>query len=122
MGRVLSIEIVVLATPAAILLVGSGDLEDRDLCLLHEAQQPCAVATARLYSDALKLTEGSHPGEHLAITLPGGGEASRFDDPVLFVDNCCDVQILVGVDAADDATLSFFDNCHSQPPALTMHE
>jgi hypothetical protein len=39
--------------------------------LLHEAQQPCAVATARLYSDALKLTEGSHPGEHLAITLPG---------------------------------------------------
>jgi hypothetical protein len=90
--------------------------------LLHEAQQPCAVATARLYSDALKLTEGSHPNEHLAITLPGGGEASRFDDPVLFVDNRCDVQILVGVDAADDATLSFFDNCHSQPPALTMHE
>jgi hypothetical protein len=30
MGRVLSIEIVVLATPAAILLVGSGDLENRN--------------------------------------------------------------------------------------------
>ena len=107
MGRVLSIEIVVLASPAAILLVGSRDLENRNPSLLHEAQEPCAVAAARLYSDALKLTEGSHPGEHLAIALPGGGEGSRFDDPILFVDDRCDVQILMGIDAADNATLSF---------------
>jgi hypothetical protein len=113
MGGVLSIQIVVLAASAAILLVGSGDLENCNPSLLHEAQQPCAVTPARLYSDALKLTEGSHPGEHLAIALPGGGEASRLDDPVLLVNDRCDVQILVGVDATDDATLSFFDNRHS---------
>jgi hypothetical protein len=32
------------------------------------------------------------------------------------------VEILVGIHAADDATLSSFDDRHSEPPALTMHE
>jgi hypothetical protein len=119
MGRVLSIEIVVLAAPAAILLVGSGNLENCNPSLMHKAQQPCAVAAGRLYSDALKLTEGSHPGEHLTIALPGGGEASRFDDPILFVDDRCDMKILVGIDAANNTTRSF--GCrHTQPPALTI--
>ena len=68
-----------------------------------------------------KLTEGSHPGEHLTITLPGGGEASRSDNPILFVDDRCDVQILVGIDASNNATLSFGYR-HSQPPALTMRQ
>ena len=122
MGRVLSIEIVVLATSAAILLVRSGDLENRNPGLLHETEKACAIAAGRLYTDALQVTEGSHPGEHLAITLTGGGEASRFDDPILFVDDRCDVQILMGIDAANDATLPSFDDRHSQPPALTMHE
>src|SRR5271166_2411304 len=61
MGRVLSIEIVVLATPAAILLVGSGDLENRNPGLLQETEETCTIAAGRLYSDALKLTAGSHP-------------------------------------------------------------
>jgi hypothetical protein len=51
----------------------------------------------------------------LAIALPGRGEGSRSNDPILFVDDRCDVKILVGIDAADDATYSF-DNRHSQPP------
>src|ERR1700722_8772006 len=58
MGGVLRVEIVVLATPTPILLVRSRDLEDRDLCLLHEAQEPCAIAAGRLDSDALQLSEG----------------------------------------------------------------
>src|SRR5271156_3141387 len=83
--------------------------------LLHETEETCAIAAGRLYSDALKLTEGSHPGEHLAIALPGGGEGSRFHDPILFVDDRCDVQILMGIDASNNATRSF-DDRHSQPP------
>ena len=85
------------------------------LGLLHEAKETCAIAAGRLDSDALKLTEGAHPGEHLAIALPGGGEGSRFDDSILFVDDRCDVQILVGIDASNNATRSF-DDSHSQPP------
>jgi len=115
MGRVLSIEIVVLATPAAILLVGSGDLEDRDLCLLHEAQEPRAIAAGRFYPDALQVAEGAHPCEHLTITLTGGGEASRSDNPILFVDDRCDVQILVGIDTSNNVMRSFGYR-HSQPP------
>src|SRR5271163_5332383 len=105
-----------------ILLVRSRDLENRDLCLLHEAQEPCAIAAGRLDSDALQLSEGAHPGQHLAIALPGRGEGSRSNDPILFVDDRCDVKILVGIDAAYDATLSSFDDCHSQPPALSVDE
>src|SRR5271163_2459757 len=116
MGRVLGVEIVVLSSPPSILLVGGRDLEDHDLCLLHKAQEPCAVAAGRLDSDALKLTEGEHPGEHLAIALPGRGEGSCSEDPILLIDYRCDVKILMGIDAADNVSLSPFDDRHSQPP------
>jgi hypothetical protein len=52
----------------------------------------------------------------------GGGEGLRPDDPILLVDKGCDVQIPVRIDASDDATLYFLDNCHSQPPALATRE
>src|SRR5580704_4755780 len=116
MGRVLGVEIVVLSSPPSILLVGRRDLEDHDLCLLHKAQEPCAVAAGRLDSDALKLTEGKHPGEHLAIALPGRGEGACSEDPILLIDYRCDVKILMGIDAADNVSLSPFDDRHSQPP------
>ena len=105
MGRVLSIEIVVLATPAAILLVRGCDLENRNPGLLHETEKACAMAASRLYTDALQVTEGAHPGEHLAIALTGGGEGSRFDNPILTIHDRRDVKILMGIHAADDATL-----------------
>lgn len=54
---VLGVEIVVLAPPTAILLVWGRDIENRNLGFLHEAQESSAVAAARLYSNALKLTE-----------------------------------------------------------------
>ena|ERR1700679_2853561 len=94
MGRVLSIEIVVLATSAAILLVRGCDLENRNPGLLHETEKACAIAASRLYTDALQVTEGAHPGEHLAIALTGGGEGSRFDNPILLIHDRRDVKIL----------------------------
>ena len=54
MGRVLSIEIVVLATSAAILLVRGCDLENRNPGWLHETEKACAIAASRLYTDAVK--------------------------------------------------------------------
>src|SRR6516225_5116492 len=118
MGRVLGIEIVVLAASAAILLVRGCDLENGNPGLLHETEKACAIAASRLYTDALQVTEGPHPGEHLAIALMGGGEGSRSDNPILLIHDRCDVKILMGIHAADDATCSFVYR-HSQPPALT---
>jgi hypothetical protein len=40
---------------AAILPVGRRDLEDRNASLLHEAQQPCAIAARGFYADALQV-------------------------------------------------------------------
>jgi hypothetical protein len=119
MGGVLGVEIVVLAASAAILVVGSGDLENCNPCLLHEAQQPCTIATGRFYPDALQVAECAHPGEHLAIALTGGGEAPCSDNPILLIDHRCDVKILMGIDASNNATRSFGYR-HSQPPALTI--
>src|SRR5271163_2720114 len=121
MGRVLSIEIVVLATSAAILLVRSCDLENRNPGLLHETEKACAVAASRLYSDVLQVTECPHPGEHMPVALTGGGEGSRFDNPILLIHHRCDVKILMGIHAADDATCSFVYR-HSQTSAFNQHE
>ena len=54
MSRILNVEIVVLATPAAILLVGRRDLENRNPGLLHETEETCAIAAGELYSDAFQ--------------------------------------------------------------------
>jgi hypothetical protein len=57
MGGVLSVEIVVLSTSTPILLVRGRDLENRNPGLLHEAQKSCAIASGRLYADALQFSE-----------------------------------------------------------------
>src|SRR5271165_7247958 len=118
MGGVLGVEIVVLAPSAAILRVRGCDLENRNPGLLHETEEACAIAAGRLYTDALQVAEGAHPGEHLAIALTGGGEGSRYDNPILLIDDRCDMKSLMGIDAANNATCSFGYR-HSQPPALT---
>ena len=91
MGRVLGIEIVVLAASAAILLVRGCDLENRNPGLLLETEKACAIAASRLYTDALQLSEGAHPGENLAISLPGSGEGVRAENPILVIDDRRDV-------------------------------
>jgi len=66
------------------------------------AQQSGAVASGCLDADALELAEGAHPRDQLAVSLPGSGEAATAEKPVLLVDNGGDVEIFVGIDAADD--------------------
>jgi hypothetical protein len=46
----------------------------------------------------LQVPEGAHPGEHLPIALAGRGEGLRSNDPILLVNNRCDVKILVGIE------------------------
>ena len=60
MGGVLSVEIVVLASPAPVLPVRSRDLEDRNPRLLHKAQEACAVTDGRLHSDARCRSPSEH--------------------------------------------------------------
>ena len=78
-------------------LVRGCDLENRNPGLLHETEKACAIAASRLYTDALQVTEGAHPGEHLAIALTGGAEGSRFDNPILLIHDRRDVKILMGI-------------------------
>ena len=58
MGRVLSIEIVVLATSAAIWLVRGCDLENRNPGLLHETEKACAVDVRHLHCHRVKVCAG----------------------------------------------------------------
>src|SRR5271154_3867630 len=46
------------------LLVRGCDLENRNPGLLHKTEKACAIASSRLYTDVLQVTEGPHPGEH----------------------------------------------------------
>jgi hypothetical protein len=39
----------------------------------------------------LQLAEGSHPGEHVAISLPGSDEGVRAENPILLIHDRCDV-------------------------------
>jgi hypothetical protein len=120
MRRILSVEVVVLAAPAPILPVGGSDLEHCDPGLLQEAQEPGAIAAGRLDTDALDLAERAHPGEHLPITLAGAGEGLRPQHAVLFVDHRCNVQVLVGVDTADNAADCSLLRVHDEPPGSTV--
>ena len=107
MGSVLRVEIVVLAAPAPIVLVRRRHLQHLDPGVLHEAEQTRAIAAGRFNADALDVPERSHPCQHLPVSLTGGGEASGSQNAILFVDDGRDVQILVGIDAADDAAACF---------------
>src|SRR4029077_5245945 len=62
--------------------------------LTHRIVVGVADRACRLYADALQLSEGEHPGEHLAIALTGGGEGSCSDHLILLINDRCDVQIL----------------------------
>ena len=122
MSGVLGVEIVVLASPAAILFVRGRDLEHGNSGLLHKAQQASAIAAGRFHANALQVAKRPHPGQHLPIALAGRGETMSSQNAILFVHDRRDMQIFVRIHAADDATLYSFDDSHSQPPALTVHE
>lgn len=120
MRGILGVEIVVLAAPAPILPVGRGDLEHDNPGLPQEAQEPSPIAAGRLDTDALDFAERAHPREHLPIALAGTAEGLRSQHPVLLVDHRRDVQILVSIDAPDDAADYPLLRIHDQSPGSTV--
>jgi hypothetical protein len=68
----------------------------------------------------LDLTEGSHPGEQLSVALPGRGKALAPQNTVAFIDDGREMQILVGVHAANDMSLCWVPDVHSEPPGSTV--
>jgi hypothetical protein len=120
MGRILRVEIVVLSTSTAIVSVRRRDLQNLDPHGLNEAKQAGPIAAGRLDPDPLDLTEGSHPGKHLSVTLPGRGKALAPQNTVAFIDDGRDMQILMGVDAANDMSLCLVPDVHSEPPGSTV--
>ena len=120
MRGVLRVKIVVLAAPAAILPVRRRDLENLDPGVQQKAQEPGTIGGGGLDANTLDLPEGSPPDEHLPTALRGRGEAPGSDKPILFADDRRDMQILVGVHAADGATSCAFPSVHFGPPGSTV--
>jgi hypothetical protein len=107
-----------LETAAPIGLVRRGDLEHLDAGRLEVAQQPRAVGSGRLDADAVEPPERAHPGQHLPVALSGRGEAAAVDQPVMLIDDRGDMEILMRVDAADNAARGWcFVNGHDASPA-----
>lgn len=112
MGGVLGVEGVVLAAAAPVGAVGPVDLEDLDAGLLQVAQESGAVGAGAFDTDAADVAEGAHPGEQGAVAGAGGGERFGVQDVVVGVDHGGDVQVFVGVHAADDDAGSGWDAGH----------
>src|SRR3954470_23556146 len=120
MGGILRVEIVVLSASTAIVSVRRRDLQDLDPHGLNKAKQAGPIAAGGLDPDPLDFTEGFHPGEHLSVALPGRGKALAPQNTVAFIDDGRDMQILVGVHAANDMSLCLVPDVHSEPPGSTV--
>lgn len=93
MRCILCIEIIVFASLATIMAIRRRDLHHLDAGRLHEAQQPRPIAARRLNADAHRLTEGAHPGEHLAIALTVRGKAAGAQNAITSIDNSGNVKV-----------------------------
>jgi hypothetical protein len=120
MGGILRVEIIVLSTSPAILSVGGRDLQNLNPNGLNEAKQAGSIAAGGFDPDPLDLTKGSHPGEHLPVTLSGRGKALAPQNTVTFINDGGDMQILVGVHAANDMSPCCVPDVHSKPPGSTV--
>ena len=108
MGRILRVEIVVLATSTAIVLVRRRDLQNLDPHLLNEAKQAGAIAAGRTRSRCV----GPHrriASRRASVGSPGGSwQSFGPQNTVAFIDDGRDMQILMGVHAANDMADSIF--------------
>src|SRR5437868_14616720 len=96
------------------------DLQNLDASVLHIAQEPCTVGARRLDTDAPELPEGSHPGEHLLVAVPGRRKTSAFQHPVALIDDGSDVKIFERIDATNDAMARHrSNNLHAGSPGNT---
>ena len=69
---------------------------------MSETQKAGSITAGRLDADALELIERSHPRDHRPISLPCRGKRLTGQDTVVFVHDGRDMQVLVGIDAAND--------------------
>src|SRR5207248_2933086 len=72
------------------------DLQNLDASVLYIAQEPCTVGARRLNADAPELPEGSHPGQHLLVAVPGRRKTSAFQHPVELIDDGSEREDLCG--------------------------
>ena len=79
-----------------------GDFQHGHARLLQVAQQARPVGPRAFDADADGLAERAHPGQHPLVALARAGKAFGAQDAVPFIDHRRDVQVLVGIDAADD--------------------
>ena len=103
MRGVLRVEIVVLAAPAAVMLVRRRDFQNLHPGLLRETKQTGAIAAGELDANALDLARRIPSSRAFADIPVGSWRSMMFPRLVAFVDNGCDMQILVSVHAAHDA-------------------
>jgi hypothetical protein len=101
-GGVLGVEGVVLAPAAPVGAVGPVDLGDLDPGLAKVAGDPGAVAAGALDPDQAHVTEAAQPTDQGAVAGAGGGERLGPHQHPGGVEHGSDVQVLVGVDPADD--------------------
>jgi hypothetical protein len=97
----LGVQGVGLAAPAAVAAVGSVDLQDFDAGLGQVPGDTGPVAAGAFDADLAEVAKAAHPAQHGPVAGPGGGERLGPQHDRLGVDDRSDVQVLVGVDAAD---------------------
>src|SRR5512132_4394012 len=101
-GGVLGVEGVVLAPAAPVGAVGPVNLGDLDPGLAEVAGDAGAVAAGALDPDQAHVTEAAQPADQGAVAGAGGGERLGPQQHPGGVEHGGDVQVLVGVDPADD--------------------
>jgi hypothetical protein len=87
---------------AAALPVGTVDFEDRDAVALQVPRQAGAPGAGPLDADSVDDPEPSEPVEELGVAGRGGRERCDAELGASLVESSGDVDVLVGVDAADD--------------------
>jgi hypothetical protein len=112
----LGIQIITLATPAAIMPIRRCNFQYLDPGGLQKAQQPGAVAAGRFNPDTQKIARRAHPCQHLSITLSCRGKTLCTQHMILLIDDGRNMQILVGIDTTNDHARRFFVSIHNRAP------
>jgi hypothetical protein len=107
------IQPVVLAASATGRAVGASDLEDRDAGCRQMTSDPRPIGAGRLDAYPGEVAVRAEPGEHRTVTCPRRRERLRGEHLAGGIDHRCGVQVLVGVDAADDIAAGRWHAVHA---------
>ena len=89
------------------LSVGPVDLDDLDTSRCEVSREPGPVRTGALDPDLRDRSDRGHPRQQQGIALRCGVESGGSQDMADHVDHNGDVEVLVGIDAADDMRVEF---------------